>query len=131
MLIMGPVSAAFDMLVFSIMWFGFNLRENNVALFQTIWFTYSIVSNLFGMHIIRTNKRPFIDSHASKSVYISSITISILSIFIPYTILGKSIGLVPIGLKYIIVFMIMIPLLYCLIAQKVKKWYVNRYGEWL
>lgn len=131
MLIMGPLSTAFDMIVFALMWFGFNLRSNNIALFQTIWFTYSIVSNLLGMHIIRTNKRPFIDSHASKSVYISSISISILAIFVPYTILGKAIGLVPIGFKYIVVFMIIVPVLYCLIAQRVKKWYIKKYEEWL
>ena len=131
MLIMGPLSTAFDMIVFALMWFGFNLRSNNIALFQTIWFTYSIVSNLLGMHIIRTNKKPFIDSHASKSVYISSISISILAIFVPYTILGKAIGLVPIGFKYIVVFMIIVPVLYCLIAQSVKKWYIKKYEEWL
>lgn len=131
MLVMGPLSSIFDMLVFAVMWFGFNLREQNVALFQTIWFTYSIVSNLLGMHIIRTNKRPLIDSHASKAVYISSISISILAIFVPYTILGKSIGLVPIGAKYIVVFMLIIPALYCLIAQMVKKWYIKKYEEWL
>ena len=131
MLIMGPLSSMFDMIVFAVMWFGFNLRSHNVALFQTIWFTYSIISNLLGMHIIRTDKRPFIDSHASKSVYISSISISILAIFVPYTILGKTIGLVPIGFKYIVVFMIIVPVLYCLIAQRVKKWYIKKYGEWL
>ena len=131
MLIMGPLSTVFDMIVFALMWFGFNLRSNNIALFQTIWFTYSIVSNLLGMHIIRTNKRPFIDSRASRSVYISSISISILAIFVPYTILGKAIGLVPIGTKYIVVFMIIVPVLYCLIAQKVKKWYIKKYEEWL
>lgn len=131
MLIMGPLSSLFDMLVFAVMWFGFHLRGHDVALFQTIWFTYSIVSNLLGMHIIRTNKRPLIDSNASKAVYVSSISISILAIFVPYTILGKAIGLVPIGLKYIIVFMLIIPALYCLIAQMVKKWYIKKYGEWL
>ena len=131
MLIMGPLSTMFDILVFALMWFVFDLREHNISLFQTIWFTYSIVSNLFGMHIIRTNKRPFIDSHASKSVYISSISISILAIFVPYTVLGKAIGLVPIGFKYIVVFMLIIPLLYCLIAQMIKKLYIKKYGEWL
>lgn len=131
MLVMGPLSSAFDMLVFALMWFGFNLRSHNIPLFQTIWFTYSIISNLLGMHIIRTNKKPFIESHASKAVYISSISISILAIFVPYTILGKAIGLTPIGFKYIVVFMILVPLLYCLIAQRVKKWYIKKYGEWL
>lgn len=131
MLIMGPLSSAFDILVFVIMWFGFKLRTNNIALFQTIWFTYSIVSNLIGMHIIRTNKRPFIDSHASKAVYISTISIIIIALLVPYTILGKAINLVPISINYIIVFMIIIPFLYCIAAQFVKRKYIKKYGEWL
>lgn len=57
MLFMGPLSSAFDMLVFASLWFIFNLRE--AAIFQTVWFSYSIVSNLTGMHIIRTAKHPF------------------------------------------------------------------------
>ena len=131
MLIMGPLSSAFDLLVFALMWFGFNLRSNNIPLFQTIWFTYTIVSNLVGMHIIRTNKKPIIESHASKPVYISTIALSIFAILFPYTIIGKYIGLVPIGLGYVFVFMIIIPLLYCIMAQIVKKWYIKKYGEWL
>ena len=131
MLIMGPLSSAFDIIVFAIMWFGFKLRMDNVALFQTIWFTYSIVSNLAGMHIIRTNKRPFIDSHASIPVYISSISIIIIALLVPYTILGKAINLVPISLNYILVFMVLIPLLYCIVAQFVKRKYIKKYGEWL
>lgn len=131
MLVMGPLSTMFDMIVFLVMWFEFNLRSNSIALFQTIWFTYSIISNLVGMHIIRTNKKPIIQSHASKSVYISSISISIFAILIPYTILGKAIGLVPIGFKYILVFMLAIPALYCVVAQVVKKRYIKKYREWL
>jgi P-type Mg2+ transporter len=131
MLVMGPLSTLFDMIVFAAMWFEFNMRGNSIALFQTIWFTYSIISNLVGMHIIRTNKKPIIQSHASKAVYASSISISIFAILIPYTILGKAIGLVPIGFKYILVFMLAIPALYCIVAQFVKKRYIKKYGEWL
>ena len=54
MLCMGPISSLFDLVVFAVLWFGFMVRD--VAHFQTIWFVYSIVSNLVGMHIIRTAK---------------------------------------------------------------------------
>lgn len=73
MLFMGPLSSAFDMLVFAALWFIFKVRD--VATFQTIWFSYSITSNLIGMHIIRTAKLPFIESNAHKAVYISSISL--------------------------------------------------------
>ena len=54
MFFMGPLSSAFDMIVFASLWFVFKVRD--VSTFQTIWFSYSIVSNLLGMHIIRTAK---------------------------------------------------------------------------
>lgn len=82
-LFMGPLSSLFDLLVFALMWFVFEIRE--VAVFQTIWFSYSITSNLVGMHIIRTAKLPFFHSNAHKAVYISSIALIIAGILIPFT----------------------------------------------
>lgn len=128
MLFMGPLSSAFDLLVFAFLWFAFNLRE--VALFQTIWFTYSIVSNLIGMHIIRTHKKPFIESHANKWVYLSSFTLMIIGIVIPFTWLGKIIGLVPIPLPYMSI-ILGVPILYCIFALIAKKIYIKKYGEWI
>lgn len=82
-LFMGPLSSLFDLLVFAFLWFVFGIREASV--FQTIWFSYSITSNLVGMHIIRTAKLPFFDSNAHKAVYISSIALIIAGILIPFT----------------------------------------------
>lgn len=128
MLFMGPVSSLFDLIVFASLWFLFMVRD--VAHFQTIWFTYSIVSNLVGMHIIRTAKIPFIQSNASKSVYISSISLIIIGILVPFTVLGNAIGLVPIAGKYI--WMIFgVTFLYCIIASFAKKIYIRKYKEWI
>ena len=128
MLFMGPLSSIFDLIVFAFLWFVFGLRE--AALFQTIWFTYSIVSNLLGMHIIRTQKKPFIESNAHKFVYFSSILLIIVGVLIPYTWLGNIIGLVPIPLKYMSV-IFGVPILYCLVALIAKKIYIKKYGEWI
>ena len=128
MLFMGPLSSIFDLIVFASLWFVFHLRE--VALFQTVWFTYSIVSNLLGMHIIRTAKIPFIQSNANKMVYFSSILLSIIGIAVPYTWLGKSIGLVPIPFAYMSI-IIGVPILYCFVAMFAKKIYIKKYGEWI
>ena len=128
MLFMGPLSSIFDLLVFASLWFVFNLRE--AALFQTIWFTYSIVSNLLGMHIIRTSKIPFIQSNAHKTVYLSSILLSIIGVVVPFTWLGKIIGLVPIPLPYMSI-IIIVPILYCFVAMFAKKIYIKKYGEWI
>ena len=125
MLFMGPTSSIFDLLVFSILWYGFKLRAPDVALFQTIWFSYGVVSNLVGLHVIRTSKIPFFQSHASKSVYLSSITLSIVALIIPFTFIGNFIGLVALAL------IITIPILYCFLALFVKKLYIKKYGEWI
>lgn len=128
MLFMGPLSSAFDMLVFASLWFIFGIREASV--FQTVWFSYSIVSNLTGMHIIRTAKMPFIQSNANKMVYFSSILLSIIGVLVPYTFLGKAIGLVPVTLNYLNV-IIGVTALYCIAAIFAKKIYIKKYGDWI
>ena len=128
MLFMGPLSSCFDLIVFASLWFVFGVRE--AAIFQTIWFSYGIVSNLVGMHIIRTSKIPFVQSNASKMVYASSILLSIVAIIVPFTIIGKFIGLVAIPLEYLSI-IIGVPILYCIIAMFAKKVYIKKYGEWI
>lgn len=130
MLVMGPTSSIFDLLVFAILWFGFKLRVPDAALFQTIWFSYGVVSNLVGLHVIRTAKTPFVQSHASKYVYASSIILSIVAIVIPFTFVGKFLGLVAMPFVYIGV-IIGIPILYCFVALFMKKIYVSKFGDWI
>ena len=128
MLFMGPVSSIFDLIVFASLWFVFGVRE--AAIFQTIWFTYSIVSNLVGMHIIRTAKIPFVQSNAHKMVYASSILLILVGIIVPFTPAGSLIGLVPIAAKYIVL-IFAVTFLYCILAMFAKKIYIKKYGEWI
>ena len=129
MLWMGPTSSIFDLLLFAVLWNVLGIRE--AALFQSIWFSYGVVSNLVGLHVIRTAKTPFVQSNASKAVYATSIILSIVAIIIPFTFVGQYIGLVPIPVEYIFTIIIFIPILYCLIASIVKKAYIRKNGEWL
>jgi len=130
MIAMGPLSSCFDLIVFAMLWFVFKLGPNDSALFQTIWFSYGIISNLFGLHVIRTAKVPFIQSNAAKPVYMSSIIVSLLAILVPFTPLGAAIGLVAIPLKYMAL-IFLTPVVYCIIAQFAKHRYIKKYGEWL
>ncbi len=124
----GPLSSCFDMVVFACLWFFFNIRE--AALFQTIWFSYSIVSNLVGMHIIRTAKLPFIQSNAHRAVYISSISLIIIGLLVPFTGLGAMIGLVPMQFSDIVL-IFGVTFLYCIVAIFAKKVYLKKYKEWI
>ena len=128
MLFMGPVSSIFDIVVFISLWVFFHVRD--VATFQTIWFSYSIVSNLIGMHIIRTSKIPFIQSNAHIAVYISSITLIIVGLTVPFTALGSMLGFVPIATPYIFL-IFAVTILYCFVALFAKKIYIKKYGEWI
>ena len=128
MLFMGPLSSIFDLVVFASLWFIFGIRE--AATFQTVWFSYSIVSNLVGMHIIRTSKIPFIQSNAHKMVYFSSILLIIIGLIVPFTTLGSIIGLVPIAFKYIVMIFV-ITFFYCILALFAKKIYIKKYGDWI
>ena len=128
MLFMGPLSSAFDMIVFASVLFLFKIKD--VATFQTIWFSYSIVSNLMGMHIIRTAKAPFIKSNANKVVYFSSILLSIIGILVPYTSFGHMIGLVSLALKDLLI-ILGVPVIYCIVALFAKKFYIKKFGEWI
>lgn len=130
MVFLGPISSCFDMVVFASLWFIFKLRAPDAALFQTIWFSYGIVSNLVGLHIIRTAKTPFIQSNASRAVYLSSILFSIVAILVPFTVIGNIIGLVAIPLKYIS-FIFIVVLFYCIAFLFAKKVYIKKHGEWI
>ena len=128
MLFMGPISSAFDLLVFVSLWFVLGVRE--AAVFQTIWFSYSIVSKLAGMHMIRTAKVPFFQSNAHKAVYASSILLSIIGLILPFTFVGRMIGLVPIAYEYITL-ILTVTVLYCMIAIIAKRIYIRKYDEWI
>ena len=128
MFYMGPTSSIFDLIVFALIWFVFGVRD--AALFQTIWFCFGIISTMMGLHVIRSGKRPFVESNASNAVYITTIGISLLTLLIPFTGLGKIIGLVPLPLVYLLI-IFGVAFLYCMLASFVKKKYIKKYGEWL
>ena len=130
MTFMGPLSSCFDLIVFATLWFVFRLRLPDSSLFQTIWFSYGVVSNLVGLHIIRTSKIPFIQSNASKMVYVTSILLSIIAILVPFTPLGSFIGLVAMPIQYLSV-IILVPILYCVVALFANRIYIKKYGEWI
>lgn len=125
---MGPTSSIFDLVVFALLWFAFGIRT--AELFQTTWFCYGIISTMMGLHVIRSSKRPFVETHASNAVYATTILISLVTLLIPFTPLGSIIGFVPIPLTYIVV-ILGVAFLYCMLASLVKKLYIKKYGEWL
>ncbi len=121
MFVMGPVSSLFDYILFAVMLYVFN-GWHNQSLFQTGWFVESLVSQIMIVHILRTDKIPFIQSMASMPVLIMTSLVMVLGIWLPYSPFSEALGLSALPQTYWpILFAMMLG--YVVLAQAVKTWY--------
>ena len=68
-LFIGPISSIFDYTTFFVMLYLFKCWDPSRApLFQTGWFVESLMTQTLIIHVIRTNKIPFLQSRASWSL---------------------------------------------------------------
>jgi len=91
-LFIGPISSIFDYLTFFIMLSVFN-AGNNPALFHTGWFVESLFTQTLIIHVIRTNKIPFIQSRASWPLIATSIIIVAVGAWLTVSPLADTLGL--------------------------------------
>ena len=126
-LFIGPISSIFDYITFYIMWVVFN-SKNNPALFHTGWFVESIFTQTLIIHVIRTNKLPFIESRASSQLIISSLIIVIIGAWLPSSPLAGTLGFVPLPWLYWLL-LCLILLCYIGLTQLIKNWLVKKYGS--
>nr|WP_226987340.1 magnesium-translocating P-type ATPase [Parachlamydia acanthamoebae] len=131
MIFIGPISSIFDYVTFAVMWFVFaaNTVENQ-AIFQTGWFIEGLLSQTLIVHMIRTQKIPFIQSLASFPLLLSTVVIMAIGILIPYSFIGTSIGLTALPGSYFY-WLAAILLAYCILTQLVKNWFIKRFHYWL
>ncbi|MBC1813924.1 magnesium-translocating P-type ATPase [Listeria booriae] len=127
----GPVSSIFDILTFAIMWFVFSANTvAEQALFQSGWFVVGLLTQTLVVHMIRTEKIPFIESRAAAPVMISTLIVMGIGIIIPFTSLGHSIGLVSLPLSYF-PWLIAILVGYMITVQIVKTAYIKKFRDWI
>ncbi len=94
-LCIGPISSIFDYTTFFIMLYLFQCWDPSRApLFQTGWFVESLMTQTLIIHIIRTNKIPFLQSRASWSLTLTTLAIMAFGAWLPYSPLASSLGLV-------------------------------------
>lgn len=130
MLWIGPTSSIFDITTFALMWYVF--AANNVeaqALFQSGWFIEGLLSQTLVVHMLRTQKIPFIQSRATLPVMLTTAMIMVIGIYIPFSPLGAMVGLEPLPLSYF-PWLVATLLSYCLVAQGMKRLYIKRFGQW-
>jgi Mg2+-importing ATPase len=126
-LFIGPISSIFDYATFFIMIYVFN-AWNNPALFHTGWFVESLFTQTLIIHVIRTNKIPFIQSRASWPLIFTSIIIVAVGAWLTVSPLATMLGFVALPPLY---WLILAGLLVCyvLLTQVVKTWFYRRFGD--
>lgn len=131
MIYIGPISSVFDIATYLVMWYVFSCNSaEHQSLFQSGWFVEGLLSQTLIVHMIRTRKIPFIQSRASWPVMITTFSVMLIGILIPFTGFGTSLGLMPLPWSYF-PWLIGILLCYCLLTQAVKTIYIRKFGRWL
>jgi Mg2+-importing ATPase len=126
-LIVGPISSIFDYLTFFIMLHVFNSWQNP-ELFHTGWFVESIFTQTLIIHIIRTNKIPFIQSRASWPLIATSLIIVLIAAWLTVSPLAATLGLVALPPMYWLLLGMML-LCYMALTQVVKIWFYKKFAE--
>ena len=131
MVCIGPISSIFDVVTFLVMWNVFQANSvEKQSLFQSGWFVVGLLTQTLIVHMIRTQHIPFVQSRAATPVILLTATIMAFGIYLPFSPVGKHLGMVPLPPTYFI-WLAGILLSYCLLTQLVKTIYIRRFGQWL
>jgi P-type Mg2+ transporter len=121
-LYIGPISSIFDYTTFFVMLWVFNCWDPARApVFQTGWFVESLMTQTLIIHVIRTNKIPFIQSRASWPLTATTLAIMALGLWLPYSPLASSLGLVHLPRLYWPILLLTL-LGYVGLTQIIKVW---------
>jgi P-type Mg2+ transporter len=149
-LFIGPCSSVFDYTTYLIMWFLFGCWNLGLvptpdvaphfiraiaagpdytyaaALFQTGWFVESLLTQTLIIHVIRTNKIPFIQSRASWQLIMTTGAIMLVGMWLPSSPIGQWLGLVPLPIRYWPLLLLTL-VSYVVLTQGVKVWLIRRH----
>ncbi|MCL1929534.1 HAD-IC family P-type ATPase, partial [Candidatus Saccharibacteria bacterium] len=131
MYILGPISSIFDVLCFIVLFYI--IKANTVELsplFQAGWFLFGVLSQVLIIHIIRTSKKPLVESIASKPLIISSLAVALVAIVIGFTNIGSAFDIVKLPLSFA-GWLVILLVGYTLTIEITKKFYMKKYDNWL
>jgi hypothetical protein len=136
MIYLGPVSYLYDFLNFFIMMYLFLTfvpvgpaqGAQQASLFQTAWFLESLITQALVIFVIRTRKSPFWKSKPSKLLVISSFSIVVAALIIPYTVLGAQYFSFVHPPPMFFVYLIGLVVAYMVLAEVVKRFFYQRHA---
>jgi Mg2+-importing ATPase len=128
-LFIGPISSIFDYTTFFVMLQVFHCWDPaRASLFQTGWFVESLMTQTLIIHVIRTNKIPFIQSQASRALTFTTLSIIAFGIWLPYSPLASSLGFTHLPNLYWPILAVTM-LAYVALTQGIKVWLLRR--KWI
>jgi Mg2+-importing ATPase len=128
-LFVGPISSIFDYTTFFVMLKVFHCWDPaRASLFQTGWFVESLMTQTLIIHVIRTNKIPFIQSRASWPLTMTTLVIMALGAGLPYSPLASSLGMEALPKLYWPILLATL-LCYMCLTQGIKVWLLRK--KWI
>ena len=125
-LFIGPCSSVFDYATFFVMLYVFGCWDPaNASLFQTGWFVESLLTQTLIIHVIRTNRVPFVQSRASRPLIATTVAVMAVGASLPFSPLGPVLGFTPLPALYWPL-LAAILLGYVVLTQAVKSWLLGR-----
>ena len=103
------------------------LGPGPASLFQTGWFVESLLTQTLIIHVIRTNRIPFLQSRASWPLIDDHGRIMLGRPRLPFSPLGPVLGFTPLPPLYWPLIGCML-LTYAVLTHLVKVWFVHRWG---
>ncbi|XP_047327282.1 magnesium-transporting ATPase, P-type 1-like isoform X1 [Impatiens glandulifera] len=129
----GPVCTICDIAALMFLWLYYGRGDSTVMdymLFHSCWFVEGLLMQTLIIHLIRTEKIPFIQEIASWPVICSTLVVSSIGISIIYTPIGTVMGFEPLPSSYY-GFLVLLFLGYFTVGQIVKRLYIFYYKTWL
>jgi Mg2+-importing ATPase len=126
-LFLGPCSSIFDYTTYFLMLYVFG-AWGNPALFQTGWFVESLLTQTLIIHIIRTNRIPFLQSRASWPLIVTTAIVMVIGMWLPFSPVGPALGFQPLPPLYWPLVVLTL-LCYAFLTQIVKGWLLRR--KWI
>lgn len=139
MVFIGPISSIFDYATFLVMLYFFGCAAFTTAgtlpadkdhwerLFHTGWFVESLITQTLIVHIIRTQRIPFVQSRASWPMLMTTVGIMAVAVWLPFSGLAHWLGFEPLPVSFF-AWLAGFVVAYSTLTHLMKRWFARRFG---
>ena len=139
MVFIGPISSLFDYATFLLMLYVFGCAAYSApgasaaqklhleTLFHTGWFVESLLTQTLIVHIIRTQRIPFVQSRASKPMVFATLAIMGVGLWLPFSPWARFLGFTPLPASYFL-WLGGFLAAYSVLTHAMKMWFARHYG---